>query len=123
MFASSLPIAAISHREKRRNVGFAQTNCGGAAVRVCNRDILAAISLPRSGPGHHVIGQEFSARFRRIHDSLADQITQRLGGAAAERDRRAPRRANRASNSARMLSTDLAGSTFETAQANQDHLV
>src|SRR5882762_7020652 len=34
---------------------------------------------------HHVISQELSARLRRIHDPLADKITERLGGAAAER--------------------------------------
>src|SRR5947208_6641227 len=42
-------------------------------------------ALPQSSAIHHVIGQEFGTRLRRVHDPLADQITQRLGGAAAER--------------------------------------
>src|SRR5262245_2063092 len=45
-----------------------------------------AIALrSRSGAVHHVIGEKFGARLRRVHDPLADQITERLGGTAAER--------------------------------------
>src|SRR5436190_6601450 len=41
--------------------------------------------LPPSAAVHHVIGQQFGAGLRRVHDPLADKIAQRLRGAAPER--------------------------------------
>jgi len=43
-----------------------------ALVRYSARDLRVVMAT--SGAVHHVIGQEFSARLRRAHDLLADQI-------------------------------------------------